>query len=148
MKRSLAIAVSLLTFALVSGCGGDDPEDTTDPETSTSESTSEDGGESEPPAGGGVLNAVVGGEDNPDEAIITLTDESGAAVTELPAGDYTINVRDQSAIHNFHLIGGSVDETTTVPEIADATWEVTLEAGDYTFKCDPHPPMIGEFTVT
>ena len=51
-------------------------------------------------------------------------------------------------MHNFHLAGGSVDETTSVDEITDVTWEVTFEAGDYTFVCDPHPPMSGEFTVT
>ncbi len=51
-------------------------------------------------------------------------------------------------MHNFHLMGGAVDETTSVPETEEATWEVTLEAGEYTYKCDPHPPMTGTFTVT
>ena len=46
-------------------------------------------------------------------------------------------------MHNFHLTGGSVDENTEVPDITEVTWEVTLEAGDYTFKCDPHANMVG-----
>jgi plastocyanin len=91
---------------------------------------------------------MVGTEDDPDAFEITLTDESGEPVTELPAGDYTIEVSDPSAIHNFHLTGGSVDESTSVPEMEDTTFEVTLEPGDYTYKCDPHPPMTGSFTVT
>jgi plastocyanin len=41
-----------------------------------------------------------------------------------------------------------VDESTAVPEEAETTFEVTLEAGEYTYKCDPHPPMTGSFTVT
>lgn len=152
MKRSLAIAVSLLTLAFVSGCGGDDPDDTTDPETSTSQSSSEETSEepeesSEPPTEATVLTAMVGNDADPDAFEITLVDDSGANVTELPAGDYTINVVDPSTIHNFHLTGGSVDETTAVDEVVEVTWEVTLEAGDYTFKCDPHPNMTGGFTV-
>ena len=41
-----------------------------------------------------------------------------------------------------------MEEETTVPEVTKTTWTVDLEAGEYTFKCDPHPRMIGTFTVT
>ena len=34
--------------------------------------------------------------------------------------------------------------STTVPETTEVTWKVTLQAGTYTFKCDPHPKMVGE----
>ena len=39
-------------------------------------------------------------------------------------------------------------ESTTVEEVVDTTFEVTLEAGEYEYVCDPHPPMTGSFTVT
>ena len=99
-------------------------------------------------APGATLKGVVGEPDSPDAFTITLTDSSGAPVRELPAGDYTIEVSDPSTIHNFHLSGEGVDESTSVPETEDTTFEVTLEAGDYTFSCDPHPAMSGSFTVT
>jgi plastocyanin len=51
-------------------------------------------------------------------------------------------------MHNFHLTGGSIDQKTGVGDVEDTTFQVTLTAGDYTFKCDPHPPMTGSFTVT
>ena len=77
-----------------------------------------------------------------------LSDDSGQPVTTLPAGAYHIQVSDLSAMHNFHLKGGAVDETTTVPEVIDATFDVTLEPGDYTFVCDAHAQrMVGQFSV-
>ncbi len=95
-----------------------------------------------------VLLGSVGTEEDPEAFVISLTTEDGQEVTELPAGDYTIQVTDPATTHNFHLVGGSVDETTSVPEVEDTVFEVTLEPGEYTFKCDPHPPMSGSFTVT
>ena len=95
-----------------------------------------------------VLIGMVGTADDPEAFEITLTDESGEPITEIPAGDYTIQVSDPAATHNFHLTGGSVDESTSVPEVEETTFEVTLEPGEYTYKCDPHPPMTGTFTVT
>ncbi len=95
-----------------------------------------------------VLTAMVGTAEDPEAFEITLMDESGEKVTELPAGDYTIEVTDPAESHNFHLTGGSVDESTSVPETVETTWEVTLEPGEYTYRCDPHPPMTGSFTVT
>ncbi len=91
---------------------------------------------------------MVGTPDDPDAFVITLTDESGEPVSTLPAGDYEVEISDLSAIHNFHLRGGDVNESTTVAEVADVTWSVTLEPGDYSFMCDPHPSMSGQFTVT
>ena len=69
--------------------------------------------------------------------------------TSVPAGTYTLEVDDQSDQHNFHLTGEGVDVTTTVPEIAKKSFEVTLVAGTYNFVCDPHAQqMKGELTVT
>jgi plastocyanin len=159
--RKRAVAAAIASFALfTAACSGSaddavesvaagasdaatdaagDATPTPEPSESASSGTS---GEST------VLLGRVGSEEDPDAFQISLTDESGTKVTDLPAGDYTIKVTDQSSMHNFHLIGGSVDESTTVPDKEDTTFEVTLEPGDYTFKCDPHPPMTGSFTVS
>lgn len=151
--RKLAVGIAIASLTLLTACG-DDAEEPTEPVASepaddSSSEPAED--ESSEPAGSGdtpVLTGMVGTEDDPDAFEISLVDDTGEAVTELPAGDYTIEINDPTAIHNFHLMGGSVDESTTVDEVTEVTWEVTLEAGDYTFVCDPHPPMSGSFTVT
>lgn len=98
--------------------------------------------------GTGVLIATVGTPEDPEAFEIALTHEDGEPVTSLPAGDYTIRVSDPATEHNFHLTGGSVDETTSVPELEETTWEVTLEPGEHTYTCDPHPAMTGTFDVT
>jgi plastocyanin len=89
-------------------------------------------------AGGQVLTGTVGPG-------FTITMDQ----TSVPAGTYTLELDDQSAEHNFHLTGEGVDVTTTVPEIAKQSFEVTLVAGTYNFVCDPHAQgMKGELTVT
>jgi Copper binding proteins, plastocyanin/azurin family len=82
---------------------------------------------------------------------ITLRDAQGAGVTNLPTGEYDIEVDDRSAEHNFHLIGPGVDEEVTdVPFVGKKTVTVTLQTGTYTYQCDPHAAsgMKGTFTVT
>jgi hypothetical protein len=159
-KRALGVIV--LSFAVLAGCGTDAeapgtpaPTEVTDPTaegTDTSpEPTTPETSDAAPPEGGEeptVLFGSVGTEEDPEAFVINLTDESGETVTSLPAGDYTIEVTDPAEMHNFHLIGDSVDEMTTVPGTENATFEVTLEPGEYTYRCDPHPPMTGTFTVT
>ena len=89
--------------------------------------------------GGTTLNGSVGpGFD------ISLDGTDG-----ITAGDYTIVVNDQSSAHNFHLTGpGGVDVATDVSEEGEESFDVTLEAGEYTFVCDPHASqMKGSFTV-
>jgi plastocyanin len=62
-------------------------------------------------------------------------------VTSLAAGTYTIMVNDQATNHNFHLSGpGGVDQLTTQAFVGQVTWTVTLVAGTYIYKCDPHYP--------
>jgi plastocyanin len=141
MRRTLLVLILGLAVAAfaVAGCGGDDDEGAaTDTETTT-ETTDTGGAEA-----GGTLTGNVGpGFD------ISLTTEDGEAVTTLAAGTYTIEVNDQSEIHNFHLTGPGVDETTTVAETGEQTWEVTFEAGEYTYVCDPHAStMNGSFEVS
>ena len=78
---------------------------------------------------------------------ITLT-QNGTRVTNLAPGDYTINVDDESDLHNFHLLGPGVDEATTVEGAGQTTWNVTLQNGSYTYVCDAHvASMLGKFTV-
>lgn len=138
--RTWTVAVAIALTTMTASCGGDEPEPAAEAPA--------DSASSAPAAEAQVLTATVGTEDDPDAFEIALTDDSGQPITELPAGDYSIVVNDLSDIHNFHLEGGDVDETTTVPETGQTTWEVSLTAGDYTAVCDPHPKMLVEFTVT
>jgi plastocyanin len=107
-----------------------------------------------------VLVAVVGGPaaaDNPvlqarvgenDSFAITLTDATGAKVTHLDPGDYTIQVNDMSDMHNFDLTGPGVSKSTGVADIGQQTWNVTFTNGTYKFVCDVHvTSMKGQFTV-
>jgi plastocyanin len=83
-----------------------------------------------------------------DAFAISLVDASGAAVTHLDAGTYTILVHDLSSLHNFHLTGPGVNQSTDVEGTGDTTWTVTLRDGVYRFVCDAHPTtMKGAFAV-
>lgn len=97
---------------------------------------------------GATLRGVVGEPDDPDAFTITLTDASGTPVRALPAGDYTIEVQDLSQIHNWHLAGPGVDEATSVREVGQQSFTVTLQPGEYSYSCDPHPNMSGTIVVT
>jgi plastocyanin len=103
------------------------------------------------PAGGGAspvgptLHAMVGQNDSD---VITLTDASGARVTQLDPGPYRIVVRDLSDLHNFHLRGPGVARATGVDGKGEETWDVVFVEGRYTYLCDPHSTsMRGTFTV-
>ena len=138
--RTWTVAVAIAMTAMTAACGGDELE--------PAASAPAESGSDAPSGDAEVLTGTVGTEDDPDAFELTLTDSAGEEVTELPAGDYSIVVNDLSEIHNFHLEGGDVDETTTVPETGKTTWDVSLTAGDYTAICDPHPGMRLEFSVT
>jgi plastocyanin len=151
--KSLTVAAALVLTLAAAGCSSDDADSGTDTaapaESSSEPAAPSEAAPSEAAAGEAqALTGTVGTQDDPDAFEITLTDASGQEVTELPAGDYSITINDLSEIHNFHLEGGDVDETTTVPETGETTWDVTLTAGDYTAICDPHPNMKLDFTVT
>jgi plastocyanin len=131
-RRHLTLAILLLVLGLaLAGCGGDD--DGGDAAATTAASTTGGGG------GGTTLNGSVG-----PGFTISLDGTDG-----ITAGDYTIVVDDQSAEHNFHLTGpGGVDVATDVSGEGEESFDVTLEAGEYTFVCDPHAStMNGSFTV-
>jgi plastocyanin len=130
-KRRLMPLVFLALTLAFAGCGGDDEDAADTPAEATTEAA---GG-----GGGTTLSGSVGpGFD------ISLDGTDG-----LTAGDYTLVVNDQSSAHNFHLTGpGGVDVSTSVGEEGEQEFEVTLEAGEYTFVCDPHASqMKGSFTV-
>ena len=133
----LGLAAAVLALALAGCGGGNDESSTTGTETET-EST--DTGAVE----GSKLFATVG-----PGFTISLTGEDGEDVTTIAAGTYTVEVDDQSDIHNFHLTGpGGVDEDSGVSETGKTTWTVTFEAGSYHFQCDPHASsMNGDFEV-
>ena len=93
-------------------------------------------------AAGPVLTATVG-----PGFTITLT-QNGTPVTTLAPGEYTVNVTDNSSIHNFHLSGPGVDQATAVGTTGTSTWDVTFSAGTYNYVCDAHSyDMNGSFTV-
>jgi hypothetical protein len=92
-----------------------------------------------------VLVATVGIGDGFN---IALKDASGAPVTHLDPGTYTIQVHDASQIHDFHLFGPGVNQATPVGDVVDVTWTVTFQNGTYKFQCDPHAGVMhGSFTV-
>jgi hypothetical protein len=92
-----------------------------------------------------VLVATVGVGDGFN---ISLKDANGSVVTHLDPGTYTIQVHDESEIHDFHLFGPGVNEATPVGDVVDVTWTVTFQDGTYKFQCDPHAGVMhGSFTV-
>ena len=105
-----------------------------------------------PPAGSGPVQhptSLVGQVGKGDAFEISLTDPNGKAITNLAAGTYQLKVEDFSSIHDFHLTGSGVDETTSVPDKTTKTFTVTFKAGQYSFMCDPHASqMHGSFTVS
>lgn len=128
-RTAFALVLVVVAFALA-GCGGGDESAT---ETTT---TAE-------PAGSTLQASVGPGFD------ISLRTEDGADVSSLSAGEYTIEVDDQSSSHNFHLTGAGVDEDSGISESGTSTWTVTFETGSYHFQCDPHADsMNGDFEVT
>ena len=90
-----------------------------------------------------TLNATVG-----PGFTISVKNAAGVGVTRVSPGSYSIQVRDLSEDHNFHLRGPGVNEMTTVPATGTTTWNVTLVNGSYAFNCDAHPgTMKGSFRV-
>lgn len=94
-------------------------------------------------AAGTQLNGSVG-----PGFTISVKDGSGAQVTRLDAGAFTLTVEDKSDDHNFRLKGPGVDVATEIETQETKTFALNLVDGKYTFVCDPHPSrMNGSFTV-
>lgn len=97
-----------------------------------------------------VLTAIVGTN---DAYVITLNDATGAKVGQLTAGTYTVLVKDESKIHNFHLASNqdpNVDFRTDVEFAGEQSFTVTFRASTrYAYACEPHwQTMNGSFFVT
>jgi plastocyanin len=152
---SLVIPIALLALVTACSTSSTPVDQTTAPATTTAAPTTAATTEAAPTtsagpaqAGGAASGATLTGALGANDGfIITLVDDKGAPVTTLKAGSYQVKIKDTSKIHNFHLTGPGVDETTTVPELKDITWPVTFKAGTYTYQCDPHPNMKHTFTV-
>jgi len=65
----------------------------------------------------------------------------------LTSGPATVVVSDKSSKDNFRLTGPGVSKATGVAFRGTVTWKVTLRAGTYRFRSDPHPVLNGRFTV-
>lgn len=130
------LVVGLAVAALaVAGCGGSDDEAASTDTGATTETSAETGS---------TLTGSVG-----PGFEISLSTADGQPVETLPAGSYTIEVDDQSDIHNFHLTGAGVDVSTDVGSVGAESFDVTFEAGSYEFVCDPHAgSMNGSFEAT
>lgn len=136
--------VPLALLGLVAACGSDDSSATTPTSAAPTSAAPAAGASAAAATTGNTLTGTVG---EGDAFTIALADSTGAAVSTLKPGSYTVKVSDKSKIHNFHLTGPGVEQTTSVPDVTDVSWTVTLAAGTYTFKCDPHAKMTGSFTV-
>lgn len=135
-RRPARALLSVALLTALTACGGsDEPAEVEGPVASGIEP-------------GATLIGTLGSPDDPDEFTIGLTDEAGATVTTVPAGEYTIKVSDGTRIHNWALSGDGVDEATEVSGTGESTFTVTLKAGEYSYVCDPHPSMNGTLTVT
>lgn len=139
-RTRIALVVGLAVAALaVAGCGGGD--ETAETDTTATETTTDTGGAA---TGTKLIGSVAS-----DAFTITLTTEEGTNVTSLPAGDYTLQIVDQTDIHNFHLTGSGVDVMSEVGGQEDQEYDITLVAGTYHYQCDPHAStMSGDFEVT
>jgi hypothetical protein len=80
--------------------------------------------------GGRTLQATVG-----QGSFVTLRLD-GRIVTRLRAAKYTVAVSDRSTKDNFHLVGGSVNRSTSVAKKENATWILTLTKGVYRYSSD------------
>lgn len=139
-RTRIALVVGLAVAALAAaGCGGGD--ETAETDTTATETTTDTGGAA---TGTKLIGSVAS-----DAFTITLTTEDGTNVTSLPAGDYTLQIVDQTDIHNFHLTGSGVDVMSEVGGQEDQEYDITLVAGTYHYQCDPHAStMSGDFEVT
>ena len=129
-RARLALAIALAATGLaLAGCGGGDDD------------------------GDDAATAVDTAAENEDGGAVTGTvgpgfDISMSGTDDLAPGPVTITVSDNASSHNWHLTGPGVDVQTDVAGEGEESFDVTLEAGEYTFVCDPHATqMRGSFTV-
>jgi hypothetical protein len=104
-------------------------------------------GGSEPLAHTTAVSQTLHGQVGPSFQI-SLSFDDGSPATNLPAGTYTVEVKDLSEQHNFHLFGPGVDQKTEISTSSEASWTVTFQdQNGYSFQCDAHSSLTGNFTV-
>lgn len=84
-----------------------------------------------------TLGAVV---DSTTPLTLALTTSDGvrlqATSKSLAPGTYTVVVEDRSSRDNFHLIGGDIDQQTTLEFVGTVTWTLKFRPGIYTYRTD------------
>lgn len=97
----------------------------------------------------GTFHGSVGTSGGPNDYVITVD-----TPTSVAPGTYEFDITDYATIHNFDLCKGanctgtnSVDKTS-ISGTGSVVWTVTLTPGTYTYQCDQHPDLQGQFTVT
>ena len=142
MRAHRVMVLAAAVTAGVTACSG----------SSSSPSTAASGGSSGGGSSSGAVQhptSLVGLVGHNDAFSISLTDQAGTPITNVAAGTYSLSVKDESGIHNFHLAGSGVDDATNVGDTGTSSFRVTLKPGTYTFVCDPHASqMHGKFTVS
>jgi Copper binding proteins, plastocyanin/azurin family len=133
MRIVVTLGTALALTLAASGCGGGDEGSagdttTTEPATTTASS----------------LKGSVG-----PGFTISVTTADGGPLGTLAPGTVELNVEDLAPDHNFHLTGpGGVDVKTEVGGQGTSNFQVELQAGTYSFVCDPHAStMNGSFEV-
>lgn len=101
------------------------------------------------PAAALAQERLIGTVGTNDARVITLTHANGTPVRDIPAGTYTIEVRDRSRLHNFRLTGPGVERRTDIADVETVTWVVTFrDESLYEYFSESHPgEMYGSFTT-
>lgn len=75
---------------------------------------------------------------------ITLKRADGTIVRRVPRGVHTFVIRDRSAKHDFHLIGGGIHKFTGLAFVGRRTWSgLRIRVGvTYTYWCQPHADVM------
>jgi hypothetical protein len=79
--------------------------------------------------------------------VIALRHLDGTPVSMITPGAYTFEVADSEVLHNFHLLGTSVDTPIDEATGTFTFMDVVLSAGSYVYRCDVHPNVAGSFGV-
>jgi hypothetical protein len=78
---------------------------------------------------------------------LILRTSSGAPVTALEAGRYTVLVRDGSSGKDFHLVGPGVDRHTGLAFTGKVSWSIELKRGTYRYRSDRPRAAAHRFVV-
>lgn len=75
---------------------------------------------------------------------ISLKRADGTIVRRVPRGLHTFVIRDRSAKHDFHLIGGGIHKFTGLAFVGQRTWSGLRIRADlkYTYWCQPHADVM------